>query len=47
MFWFHSQDNNQVVCQDLNESTLDLSLGLNAHESDNGSALNTEQTRNG
>ncbi|XP_021823236.1 uncharacterized protein LOC110764551 [Prunus avium] len=42
-----NEDNNQVVCQDLNESTLDLSLGLNAHEGDNGSALNTEQTRNG
>ncbi|CAL9015062.1 unnamed protein product [Prunus brigantina] len=42
-----NEDNNQVVCQDLNESTLDLSLGLNAHESENGSALNTEQTRNG
>ncbi|KAF4393673.1 hypothetical protein G4B88_007659 [Cannabis sativa] len=32
-----NQDTNQVVCQDLNESTLDLSLGFNAHdhESDN------------
>ncbi|XP_041028408.1 uncharacterized protein LOC121268283 isoform X1 [Juglans microcarpa x Juglans regia] len=29
-----SQDNNQVVCQDLNESTLDLSLGLNDRETD-------------
>ncbi|XP_062088242.1 uncharacterized protein LOC133794830 [Humulus lupulus] len=30
-----NQDTNQVVRQDLNESTLDLSLGLNAHDSDN------------
>ncbi|XP_062082000.1 uncharacterized protein LOC133788505 [Humulus lupulus] len=30
-----NQDANQVVRQDLNESTLDLSLGLNAHDSDN------------
>ncbi|KAL6207198.1 hypothetical protein ACLB2K_024443 [Fragaria x ananassa] len=40
-----NQDNNQVVCQDLNESTLDLSLGLNGHDSDDGSAMKTDQTR--
>ncbi|XP_065878488.1 uncharacterized protein [Euphorbia lathyris] len=28
------QDDNQVVRQDLNESTLDLSLGLNSHDDD-------------
>ncbi|PRQ28307.1 hypothetical protein RchiOBHm_Chr5g0001661 [Rosa chinensis] len=42
-----NQDNNQVVCQDLNESTLDLSLGLNGHDSDDGSAMKTDQTRKG
>lgn len=45
--WFYFQDNNQVVCQDLNESTLDLSLGLNGHDSDDGSAMKTDQTRKG
>ncbi|KAF3451800.1 hypothetical protein FNV43_RR07896 [Rhamnella rubrinervis] len=30
-----SLENNQVVRQDLNESTLDLSLGLNAHDGEN------------
>lgn len=30
-----SQDTNKVVRQDLNESTLDLSLGLNAHDGNN------------
>ncbi|KAL0012197.1 hypothetical protein SO802_007305 [Lithocarpus litseifolius] len=29
-----NQDNNQLVRQDLNESTLDLSLGLKAHDDD-------------
>ncbi|KAG6695469.1 hypothetical protein I3843_09G099900 [Carya illinoinensis] len=29
-----SKENNQVVCQDLNESTLDLSLGLKGHDGD-------------
>ncbi|KAK9935921.1 hypothetical protein M0R45_012794 [Rubus argutus] len=42
-----NQDNNQIVCQDLNESTLDLSLGLNGHDGDNGSAMRTDQIRNG
>lgn len=30
--WF--QDDSQVVRQDLNESTLDLSLGLKSHDDD-------------
>ncbi|KAF4372619.1 hypothetical protein F8388_027292, partial [Cannabis sativa] len=30
-------EENQVVGQDLNESTLDLSLGLNAHDSNHNS----------
>ncbi|EXB41546.1 hypothetical protein L484_013620 [Morus notabilis] len=30
-----TQETNKVVRQDLNESTLDLSLGLNAHDGDN------------
>ncbi|PON34029.1 golgin family A protein [Parasponia andersonii] len=30
-----NQDTSQVVRQDLNESTLDLCLGLNAHDGDN------------
>ena len=29
---FICQDNNQLVRQDLNESILDLSLGLNEHD---------------
>ena len=31
---FVYQDNNQLVRQDLNERTLDLSLGLKAHDDD-------------
>ena len=42
IFLFHSQESNQVVCQDLN-----LSLVLNGHENDNDSGLKGEQTRNG
>ncbi|XP_050370333.1 uncharacterized protein LOC126788388 [Argentina anserina] len=42
-----NQDYNQVVCQDLNESTLDLSLGLNGHDSDDSSAMKTDETRKG
>lgn len=34
-FSARSQETNKVVRQDLNESTLDLSLGLNAHDGDN------------
>ncbi|XP_057429483.1 uncharacterized protein LOC130722683 [Lotus japonicus] len=42
-----SQDKNQVVRQDLNESTLDLSLGLTSHDDDdeNNSDSKTTQTR--
>ncbi|KAK2635705.1 hypothetical protein Ddye_030497 [Dipteronia dyeriana] len=39
------QDNGQIVRQDLNESTLDLSLGLKAHDGDSDSK--TDQTRDG
>lgn len=42
-----SQDKNQLVCQDLNESTLDLSLGLKAHDDDHGPDSKTDQTRGG
>ena len=34
-FASQSQDTSKVVRQDLNESTLDLSLGLNAHDGNN------------
>ncbi|KAK2653017.1 hypothetical protein Ddye_012873 [Dipteronia dyeriana] len=40
-----NQDNGQIVRQDLNESTLDLSLGLKAHKGDSNSKTN--QTRDG
>ncbi|XP_050214373.1 uncharacterized protein LOC126665582 [Mercurialis annua] len=40
-----TQDDNQVVRQDLNESTLDLSLGLNSHDED--SDLKPDQPRDG
>lgn len=40
-----SQDDNQVVRQDLNESTLDLSLGLNSHDDDSDSK--PDQLRDG
>jgi hypothetical protein len=42
-----SQDKNQLVCQDLNESTLDLSLGLKAHDNDHGPDSKTDPTRGG
>lgn len=35
LIYISLQETNQVVRQDLNESTLDLSLGLNAHDGDN------------
>lgn len=38
-----NQDNGQIIRQDLNESTLDLSLGLKAHDGDTDSK--TGQTR--
>ncbi|MED6219331.1 hypothetical protein PIB30_034765 [Stylosanthes scabra] len=41
------QDKNQVVRQDLNESTLDLSLGLTSHDDENDSDSKTNQTRDG
>ncbi|GLU15640.1 hypothetical protein SLE2022_321130 [Rubroshorea leprosula] len=34
-----SQEDNKVVRQDLNESTLDLSLGLTTHDADSGSKM--------
>ncbi|TXG69691.1 hypothetical protein EZV62_004626 [Acer yangbiense] len=40
-----NQDDGQIVRQDLNESTLDLSLGLKAHDGDSDSK--TDQTRDG
>ncbi|WCJ20122.1 hypothetical protein M5689_002378 [Euphorbia peplus] len=40
-----SQDDNQLVRQDLNESTLDLSLGLNSHDDD--SDAKPDQSRDG
>ncbi|KAH7569390.1 hypothetical protein JRO89_XS06G0154000 [Xanthoceras sorbifolium] len=40
-----NQDDGQIVRQDLNESTLDLSLGLTAHDGDSDSK--TDQTRDG
>lgn len=40
-----NQDDKQVVRQDLNESTLDLSLGLKAHDSDSKSK--TDLSRDG
>ncbi|KAJ7946368.1 Golgin family A protein [Quillaja saponaria] len=40
-----SQDNNQTQRQDLNESTLDLSLGLTAHEDDHDSDSKPNQIR--
>lgn len=42
-----SQYKNQVVRQDLNESTLDLSLGLTSHEDEHDSDSKTNQTRDG
>lgn len=42
---FQSQDKNQVVRQDLNESTLDLSLGLTSHDDEHDSDSKTNQTR--
>ncbi|XP_061340817.1 uncharacterized protein LOC133287263 isoform X1 [Gastrolobium bilobum] len=42
-----SQDKNQVVRQDLNESTLDLSLGLTSHDDEHDSDSKTNQTRDG
>ncbi|KAK9267868.1 hypothetical protein L1049_010305 [Liquidambar formosana] len=40
-------DNNQLERQDLNESTLDLSLGLKAHDGDPDSDSKTDQTKDG
>lgn len=40
-----SQDDEQIVRQDLNESTLDLRLGLKAHDGDSDSR--TDQTWDG
>ncbi|KAL5576323.1 hypothetical protein UlMin_018022 [Ulmus minor] len=37
-----NQNTNQVVRQDLNVSTLDLSLGLNGHDGDNDPDSNTD-----
>ncbi|KAK7359852.1 hypothetical protein VNO77_01817 [Canavalia gladiata] len=42
-----SQDKNQVVRQDLNESTLDLSLGLTSHDDEHDSDSKTNPTRDG
>ncbi|BAT87524.1 uncharacterized protein LOC124832984 [Vigna umbellata] len=42
-----SQYKNQVVRQDLNESTLDLSLGLTSHEDEHDSDSKPNQTRDG
>ncbi|RDY13454.1 hypothetical protein CR513_01633 [Mucuna pruriens] len=42
-----SQYKNQVVRQDLNESTLDLSLGLTSHDDEHDSDSKTNQTRDG
>ncbi|KAH7545285.1 hypothetical protein FEM48_Zijuj01G0077400 [Ziziphus jujuba var. spinosa] len=39
-----TQENNQVVRQDLNE-TLDLSLGLNGHDGENNPDSKTDQSR--
>ncbi|KAK6917819.1 hypothetical protein RJ641_018570, partial [Dillenia turbinata] len=40
-------DNVQLPRQDLNESTLDLSLGLNAHENNHDSDLKTDHSKQG
>ncbi|XP_014517705.1 uncharacterized protein LOC106775150 [Vigna radiata var. radiata] len=42
-----SQYKNKVVRQDLNESTLDLSLGLTSHEDEHDSDSKPNQTRDG
>ncbi|KAK7303368.1 hypothetical protein RJT34_14272 [Clitoria ternatea] len=42
-----SEDKNQGVRQDLNESTLDLSLGLTSHDDEHDSDSKTNQTRDG
>nr|KYP62694.1 hypothetical protein KK1_017241 [Cajanus cajan] len=42
-----SQYKNQVVRQDLNESTLDLSLGLTSHDDEHDSDSKTNQARDG
>ncbi|KAI4298766.1 hypothetical protein L6164_032284 [Bauhinia variegata] len=41
------QNNIKVVRQDLNETTLDLSLGLTAHDDERDSGSKTNQTRDG
>lgn len=40
-------DQNQLARQDLNESTLDLSLGLKAHDGDPDSDSKTNQNKDG
>lgn len=40
-------DDNPLGRQDLNESTLDLSLGLKSHDGENDSDLRTDQTKDG
>lgn len=35
------------MCQDLNESTLDLSLGLKGHDDDRDADSKADQTRDG
>ncbi|XVF27983.1 hypothetical protein REPUB_Repub14bG0156400 [Reevesia pubescens] len=37
-----SEEDNKIVRQDLNESTLDLSLGLTAHDGESGSKTNRD-----
>lgn len=46
-FISQSEDKYQVVRQDLNETTLDLSLGLTSHDDEHDSDSKTNQTRDG
>lgn len=46
-FSFQSQERNQGVRQDLNESTLDLSLGLTSHDDERDSESKPSHMRDG
>lgn len=45
LFLMQATENNPLGRQDLNESTLDLSLGLNSHDDENDPDSRTEQTK--
>ncbi|KAK9282764.1 hypothetical protein L1049_010985 [Liquidambar formosana] len=45
--YLKAANNNRLERQDLNESTLDLSLGLKAHDGDPDSDSKTDQTKDG